>query len=92
MPQIELKLAQFNSSLVGAPLWEVIFLPRFWGSGAPGVKIVGPLDSQWEVSYTCVIHYDAIFLTVCELLTKMPDFLANSGARLETKMAAVRPF
>ncbi len=33
----------------------------------PGSKQSMPLDSQWVVSYRCVIHYDAIFLTVSEL-------------------------
>jgi len=43
----------------------------FWGVG------VGPLGSQWEISYSCVIHYEAIFLTVSELLAKMSDFFLN---------------
>ena len=59
------------------------FDPLFLGVRG-GAKIVGPLDSQWEVSYTCVIHYDISYhLRIID---------QNFDARLETKMAAVRPF
>ncbi len=49
-------------------LSEIIFdPPHFGGQAALGSKCPRPLDSPWVVSYRCVIHYDAIFLTVSEL-------------------------
>ena len=39
-----------------------------------------------------IIHHEVIFLTVCELLAKISDFLVKFDDRVKTKMAADRPF
>ncbi len=47
-----------------------------------------PLDSPLVVSYRCVIHYEAIFLTVSEFY----GLLLKIASQRNTKMAAIRPF
>ncbi len=51
--------------------------PHFGGQVALGSKCRMPLDSPWVVSYRCVIHYDAIFLTVSELDGLLIEIWAN---------------
>ncbi len=83
-------LLKFSPNYVKNRNFEIQNGRRFWGQGPLGSKRSMPLDSQWVVSYWCVIHYEAIFLTVCELLAKMSDFLVKFEVRAETKMATVR--
>ncbi len=47
--------------------FSIFVPPQFGGPDALGPKCLMPLDSPWVVSYRCVIHYEAIFLTVSEL-------------------------
>ncbi len=73
-------------------IWKITFFSRKLSETHPKsfwTKQSMPLDSQWEVSYRCVIHYDAIFLTVSEIYM---DFLIKSRVVEWTKMAAIRPY
>ncbi len=57
--------------------------PHFGGRATLGSKCQMPLDSPWVVSNRCIIHYDAIFLTVSELY----GLLKKIAGHRNTKMA-----